>query len=150
MKIVLDTNVLIDAFADLYSYEQRIINEVIAGNVEAYANRETLSENKLISKRLIEDGAFQRYLETFYEQVNWVKSDRSLRVVSDEEDNKILASALTAGANYLITSDNALLGIGKYQRVKIVRPAEFWVKYKDEGMDFWNQMISFVKGQSKS
>ncbi len=149
MKIVIDTNVLIDAYKDLSSYERRIINEVIAGNVEAYANRETLQENKFIAGKLIDDASFQRYLETFYAQVNWVKSIPSLRVVSDEEDNKILASAIEAGADYLITSDKVLLEIRKYKRVKIIDPTAFWVNYKDTGMDFWRSLTSFVRGQSR-
>ena len=53
MKIVLDTNVLINGFKDEHSYEKRIIDAVIAGEIEAYANKQTLQENKLIASQLI-------------------------------------------------------------------------------------------------
>ncbi len=147
MKIVLDTNVLIDGFKDEYSYEKKIIDAVIAGEIEAYANKQTLRENRLISRQLIENNEYQKELNDLFGQINWVVNRRQIRVVRDEEDNKILESAVEAGAEYLITSDNDLLRLEKYQDVSIVRPAEFWVKYKDEGMDLWKAMANFIKNK---
>ncbi len=149
MKIVLDTNVLINGFKDEYSYEKRIIDAVIAGEIEAYANKQTLQENKLISSQLISNDDYQDELNNLFSQINWVVNRRQIRVVRDPEDNKILESAVEARADYLVTSDNDLLSLEKYQRVKIVNPSEFWVKYKDEGEDLWKQLTNFVRGQSK-
>lgn len=148
MKIVLDTNVLIDGFRDEYSYEKKIIDAVIAGEIEAFANRQTLRENRLISSQLIDNSEYKNELNNLFGQINWVKNRRQIRIVRDEEDNKILESAVEAGAEYLITSDNDLLSLNEYQNVKIVRPAEFWVKYKDEGMDWWKAMTNFIKNKS--
>ncbi len=144
MKIVLDTNVLINGFKDEYSYEKRIIDAVIAGEIEAYANRQTLQENKLISGQLIQNDDYKGELDNLFAQINWVVNRRQIRVVSDPEDNKILESAVEAGAEYLITSDNDLLSLEKYQKVEIINPAQFWVKYKDEGMDLWKQWTNFI------
>lgn len=149
MRIVLDTNVLINGFKDEYSYEKKIINAVIAGEMEAYANRQTLQENKLISGKLISSDEYKNQLDEFYSQINWVVNRRQIRIVSDPEDNKILESAVEADADYLITSDNALLSIEKYQNVKITTPAQFWANYKDEGMDLWKRWSNFVKDQSR-
>lgn len=147
LKVVLDTNVLIDGFKDEYSYEKKIIDAVIAGEIEAYANKQTLRENRLISRQLIENNEYQKELNDLFGQINWVVNRRQIRVVRDEEDNKILESAVEADAEYLITSDNDLLHLEKYQDVSIVRPAEFWVKYKDEGMDLWKAMANFIKNK---
>lgn len=148
MKIVIDTNVLINGFKDEYSYEKKIIDAVIAGEIEAYANRQTLRENKLIARQLIDNDEYQRELNNLFGQINWVVNKRQIRIVREEEDNKILESAVEAGAEYLISSDNDLLQLYEYQNVKIVRPAEFWVKYKDEGMDWWKAMTNFVKSKN--
>ena len=145
MKIVLDTNVLINGFKDEYSYEKKIIDAVIGGEIEAYANKQTLQENKLISGQLIDDDEYSRQLNDLFAQINWVVNRRQIRTVSDPEDNKILESAVEAEADYLITSDNALLNIGKHQNVKIVNPGQFWANYKDEGMDLWKQLASYIK-----
>lgn len=146
MKVVLDTNVLIDAFKDEYSYEKRIINEVITGQIEAYANRQTLQENKLLLNQVIGNDQYRQELNDFFAQVNHVYTRRDIHVVRDEEDNKILASALEAGAEYLITRDNDLLQLGEYEHVKIVNPTEFWAHYSDdEGQDLWKQWAGFMQ-----
>ncbi len=144
MKIVLDTNVLINGFKDEYSYEKKIIDAVIAGEIEAFANRQTLQENRLISGQLINNDAYQKELNDLFAQINWVVNRRQIRVVSDPEDNKILESAVEAKAEYLVTSDNALLSIENYHGVKITNPAQFWANYKDDGMDLWKQWTKFI------
>jgi uncharacterized protein len=146
MKIVLDTNVLINGFKDEYSYEKRIIDAVIAGEIEAYANKQTLRENKLISSQLIDNDEYKSDLDKLFAQINWVVNRRQIRIVRDPEDNKILESAVEARADYLITSDNDLLGLEEYQKIKIINPAQFWTKYKDDGMDLWKQWTNFVRG----
>jgi len=144
MKIVLDTNVLINGFKDGYSYEKKIIDAVVAGEIEAYANRQTLQENKLISGQLINNDEYKNELNDLFAQINWVVNRRQVRIVEDPEDNKILESAVEAEADFLITSDNALLKLEKYSGVHIINPAQFWMKYKDEGMDLWKQWTSFI------
>ncbi|MCL5666710.1 MAG: putative toxin-antitoxin system toxin component, PIN family [Patescibacteria group bacterium] len=147
MKIVLDTNVLINGFKDEYSYEKRIIDAVIAGELEAYANRQTLRENKLIVSQLINNDEYRNQLNDLFAQINWVVNRRQIRIVRDPEDNKILESAVEAKADYLVTSDNDLLALNEYQNVQIINPAQFWIKYKDEGGDLWKQWTNFIRGQ---
>ena len=147
MKVVLDTNVLINGFKDDYSYEKKIIDAVIAGEIEAYANRQTLRENRLIASQLIDNDEYRHALDDLFAQINWVVNRRQIRVVSDPEDNKILESAVEAKADYLVTSDNHLLSLDEYRGVKIINPAQFWIKYKDEGMDMWKQLTNFVRSQ---
>ena len=142
MKVVLDTNVLIDGFKDEYSYQKRIIDEIAAGRIQAAANRQTLRENRLILKRLITDSSYIVEMENFFTQIEEVENRRQIRIVSDPEDNKILESAVESKADYLITEDHALLEIGEHQGVKIVVPGQFWAKYSDmvEG-DPWHKWI---------
>lgn len=144
MKIVIDTNVLINGFKDDNSYEKKIIDAVVSGEIEAFANRQTLQENRLISGQLISSDDYQNQLNYLFDQINWVVNRRQIRIVEDPEDNKILESAVEAQADYLVTSDNALLNIGTHQEVKIVTPAQFWAQYKDEGMDLWKQWTNFI------
>ncbi len=142
MKVVLDTNVLIDGFKDEYSYQKRIIDEIAAGRLLAAANRQTLRENRLILDRLITDSSYRAEMENFFAQIEEVENHRNVRIVSDPEDNKILESAVEAKADYLITEDHALLEIKEYQGVKIVVPGHFWANYADiiEG-DPWQKWI---------
>ncbi len=147
MKIVLDTNVIIDGIKDEYSYEKQIIDAVRNGEIEAYANRQTLQENKLIMKRLVENPEYEKEIADLLTQINQVVNRRQINIVRDPEDNKILESAVEAGADYLVTRDNDLLSIEKYQNVEIVNPSQFWVRYKDDGGDIWKQWAGFFGGK---
>lgn len=147
MKVVLDTNVLIDGIKDDNSYEKRIIDAVIAGEIEAYANRQTMQENKLIVSQLLDNPEYERAVNDFFGQLNYVVNRHNIHVVRDSEDNKILESAVEAGAEYLVTRDNDLLRLAEYESVKIVNPSEFWVRYSDDDNSLWNQWASFIKGK---
>lgn len=144
MRIVLDTNVLIDGFNDSYSFAKRIIDEVSAGKLQAFANSQTIRENRLILGRLIKDDRYRREMESFFDQIVKVENRRTVSVVVDPEDNKILESAVESGAEYLITRDNDLLAIGQYDDVKIVEPGTFWAVYSDDDDGLWRQWTNYV------
>ena len=145
LKVVLDTNVLIDASEDFYRFANRIIDLVIAGQIEAYANRGTLRENIFLVQKKISDEGYLKKLEYFFDLVKPVAAGERLNVVEDREDNKILESALACRADYLITSDRHLLKLEKFKGVKIVRPNEFWMRYEEEGESGWQRWLkSFI------
>ena len=141
-KVVIDTNSLIDAEGDAYNSSNRIIDQVIAGNIKAYANHATLRENKFITPKKLVDQNYLNKLAYFFDAVEKVENGPRLNVVTeDSQDNKILESAITARADYLITSDKHLLRIGKYKGVKIVRPTEFWNIFQDSTQDGWSNWL---------
>jgi putative PIN family toxin of toxin-antitoxin system len=147
MKVVLDTNVIIDGLRDDYSYEKQIIDAVRSGEIEAFANHQTIRENRLIMRRLVDHPEYEQEINQLFSQINQVINRRQIRIVADREDNKILDSAVEAGAEYLITRDNDLLNIEEHQGVKIVTPANFWALYKDSGADTWRQWVNFITGK---
>jgi uncharacterized protein len=49
----------------------------------------------------------------------------SQAVCSDPDDDKFLEAAIGANADYVVSGDTALLRLKNYQRVRIVRPAQF-------------------------
>lgn len=142
LKVVIDTNSLIDADSDEYNYSNRIIDEVIAGNIEAYANRATMRENKLITPRKLQDPSFLNKLNYYFQAVRSVETGPRLQAIADDpEDNKILESALSSDADYLITSDHHLLKLEKFQSVKIVTPTQFWNIYEEGTESGWLKWI---------
>lgn len=147
MRIVVDTNVIIDGIKDDYSYEKQILDAVINGEIEAFANHQTISENKLITKKLIEDDSYKQEISLLLTQINLVKNRHQIDIVRDPEDNKILESAVEAGAEFLVTRDNDLLSLGKFNEIEIVTPAEFWNRYKDSGSELWKQWAGFFSGK---
>ncbi|MDP2933373.1 MAG: putative toxin-antitoxin system toxin component, PIN family, partial [bacterium] len=146
LKVVIDTNLLIDGSGDDNNFGNRIIDEVIAGKISAFANRQTLQENRLISRQKISDADYRAKLENYFGLVRFVPRKERLNIVEDEEDNKLLESAVAASADYLISSDRHLLKIEEYQKIKIVSPSQFWAFYEDEQGGGWRNWInSFIK-----
>ena len=62
-----------------------------------------------------------------------VPGDRSLRVVADEPDNRILECAVAAKAHFLVTGDHHLLDVGRYFRTRIVTPRAFLDAFAGHG-----------------
>ena len=145
LKVVIDTNLLIDGSSDFYNYGNRIIDLVIGGQIEAYANRATLRENIFLTNKKISDEGYLKKLEYFFDSIKPIKNYERLTVVEDKDDNKILESGVASGADYLITSDRHLLKIEKYKGVSIVRPAEFWSIYEDEGEGWTKWIRNFIR-----
>ncbi|OGE73753.1 MAG: putative toxin-antitoxin system toxin component, PIN family [Candidatus Doudnabacteria bacterium RIFCSPLOWO2_02_FULL_42_9] len=144
MKVVIDTNALIDASEDFYHYANRILDLVIAGRIEAYANKATLRENKFLADKKILDEGFQKKLEYFFELVRPIENSVHLNIVEDREDNKILESAVASEADFLVTSDKHLLKVEKFKGVKIVTPARFWSIWEDEGEGWTKWLRNFI------
>lgn len=143
MKVVLDTNILIEGIKDEYSYEKQIIDAIRSGEIEAFANNQTLRENKLIMKRLVVNEEYTSEITDLFSRITEVVNRKQIHVVRDPEDNKILESAVESNSEYLITNDNDLLILGSFKNVKIVTPAQFWTKYNDENNDLWKQWAGF-------
>ena len=47
------------------------------------------------------------------------------RVCSDPDDDKFLATALAAGAEFVVTGDRALLAVKSFQGIRVVDPRAF-------------------------
>lgn len=141
-KIVLDTNLLIDASSDDYNSSNKIIDEVLDGKLAAFANRQTLAENRLMARRKISDIRYLDKLEDFFNCVHIVETREYLDVVEDPDDNKILESAVEARVDFLVTSDKHLLKLQKFEEIMILPPANFWQIYQEETGSGWKNWLN--------
>jgi uncharacterized protein len=131
-RIVLDTNVIISAL--LFGGEPRsILGKVIEGELKLGLSRDILEEtaNVLSRKRFVLERDFisiiSRELEDLAEMV--FPGKKIDQVKQDPSDNRILECAEAFRADYLISGDKHLLQIKEYHGIKIVRPADFVVRY---------------------
>lgn len=53
-------------------------------------------------------------------------SPLSQNVSSDPDDDHIIATAIAAGGDCIISGDKDLLSLKEFQKIKIIRPADFW------------------------
>lgn len=146
MRVVIDTNILINGSYDESSHSFRTLQEVLSGRLEAFATRETLRENRLLARQMIRDQEYLRFLEDYFDKVRPVKVFKKLRVVSDSEDNKLFESAAASSAQYLISEDREVLAVEQFRNTKVLTPEEFWTKYssnreENTAWDNWAKMI---------
>ncbi len=131
MRIVLDSNVIIAAFATrglcqaLFEYclenHDVIVCEEILGEVRAAL----LGKIKVPEETV---GQIGNYLRNSMELVRPAEID--IPDLKDRSDLPILGAAVSSGADYLITGDNELLELGKIADTAIVSPRTFWEKMK--------------------
>ena len=127
MRIVLDSNVIIAAFAArglcnaLFEYCLESHNLVLC--------EEILGEviEKLKNKIRLPDSIVQKidiYIRTHASIVSPEIVDPD--VCRDKNDLMVLGSALAGQADYIITGDKDLLTIGIFKGIKILEPRSFW------------------------
>lgn len=147
MRIVLDTNVLVDGFADDLSAQARFIDAVINDEIIAVSTPAVNHEYQNILRRLIDNPAYHAQMEEFLSRLEIVKPARVDEVVIDDaEDYKILQAAVGGNADLVVSSDRHLLDIGEIDSIRIMPPAEAWVHYEEEEQDGGSSWQNFVKG----
>jgi uncharacterized protein len=127
MKVVLDTNVLIAAFATQGLCHS--VFEVCIDQHEILISEQILNElasnmeRKLkVPSRVIDDTVqFLRDHSSLYKVGKLPK-----RVSRDASDDHVLSLANEAKADYIITGDQDLLTLKKYGKIPIIIPREFW------------------------
>ena len=131
MKIFLDTNVLASAAATRGLCAD-VLREVFASH-DLFISEQVLNELRRVLR--LKFGVPQALIDDFIQllQQNSVLAQPSQvpRVkLQDKEVLNILAAAITAGAEVLITGDKELLDLGGVEKLEILSPRQFWEKLK--------------------
>jgi putative PIN family toxin of toxin-antitoxin system len=124
--VTLDTNVYVSAL-EFGGIGSRLIGLARAGLIRMDVSDAILDE--LITV-LRDDFHWDRYRMKFARLElarlgNLVVPKMILNVTVDPDDNRILECAVEAGSDFLVTSDNHLLRLRRYQDIKMVRPVDF-------------------------
>lgn len=126
VKIVLDTNVIINADRGAGSYGKRILDLVVWGEVEALISESVKREKQLILDRLVKDKILRQGVKKYFMAATKVEPEPLNITLEDPEDVKLLELSISGQAEFLITEDAHLLVLNEFQGVKIVKPFEFW------------------------
>ena len=127
MKVVIDSNVLVAAFAArglctsvlelCLTVHTIIISDFILNEV-----RRTLIKKIKMSENDVQ--AIIDYLKNTGIIADYNKLKEN--ICRDKNDDNILALALDSGAECIISGDKDLLALKKYKNIKITSPREFW------------------------
>jgi putative PIN family toxin of toxin-antitoxin system len=125
-RVVLDTNVLVGAAYDAGSASRRIVDACLWGQLVAVASPALQKEYAQVLPRAVRTPEYLRALQRLEEMLLVVVPTDVPRVVpEDREDDKLVAVALAAGADALITNDRHLLALDPHGPLRILRPAAF-------------------------
>ncbi len=134
MRVVLDTNVIIAAFAARGLCAE--IFEVCLAEDVVIISEHILTEvqNKLVEKiRLPKDTVqnIAKYLRDTAELFEPEKVDKA--VCRDKDDIKVIGTALSGNAEFIITGDDDLLLLKEYKGVKMITPRQYWDFLRQRG-----------------
>ena len=131
MRVFLDTNVLVSAFATRGLCAD-ILREVLAVH-ELVVSRPLLSElDQVLKKKL------KMPTRLVLEVVEFLKQEQPLydagtlpRVkIKDRSDLRILSSALKGETDIFVTGDKELVALGQVEGIQILSPRTFWEMLK--------------------
>jgi putative PIN family toxin of toxin-antitoxin system len=127
VKVVLDTNVILAAFATRGLCEavmavcvdrhEIVVSEAILAEVSEHLR----DKFKLPASRVREIVSFLRHQATMV-----IPVPISTDACRDPDDLAILGTAVAAQADGLITGDNDLLSLGTFQEIRILSPRAFY------------------------
>lgn len=144
-KIVIDTNVLIDGARDEHSAAWLIIQDVLAGQLTAFISQKLEREIRLILNRKMEDQEYYQRIEKFLAAAQRVELQPHGRLVPDDpEDDKVLATAIDANADALITADKHLLILDPYDSIRILTPIQFQNIRKANDSSAWEDFLKQI------
>jgi len=131
MKIFLDTNVLASAAATRGLCAD-VLRLVFASH-ELFISEQVLKELRTVLK--FKFGVSQDLIDDFIwllqQDTALVEPAKLPRVeLQDKHDLLILAAAIAAGAEVLVTGDKELLDLGQIEGLEILSPRQFWEKLK--------------------
>jgi len=134
-RAVLDSSVLVSGFLTPNGTSAKLFPAARSGRFVLCLSRELIDETIgiLVKKRVrlshrYRYGAdrihrFERYLMAIADIVGDLPDLRA--VPGDPADDKIVATAVAAGASFLIAGDRHLLALGQYRAIRIVTPRQF-------------------------
>jgi putative PIN family toxin of toxin-antitoxin system len=126
-RVVLDTNIVISALI-FGGVPQKVTDHIVDK-----AFRPVMSEELMTELRRVVTEKFPRarheleiYEKLLRRYAVWVVlGNRRVVVSRDPDDDKFIETALVGECQYIVSGDNDLLSLKKYQNIKIISASEF-------------------------
>ena len=129
-KVILDTNVIVSGLLKPESNPALILALFLEGYLTVCLSEEIWTEYREVLKRPkfqhLDHASIETFFSIFRGKALWVVPRGSVDILrSDPADNKFLACALEAQANYLITGNTRHFPPEKFHATRIISPRDF-------------------------
>lgn len=133
IKAVLDTNVLISSIF-WKGPSRRIVDLAIANKIKSITSPEILEEVEAVLYEDFPQVPYAKIEEIMRDILSYsqliIPRRFTVKRLRDIKDTKIIACALSAKADYVVTGDKDLLVLKKYESTKILTPKAFLDLFK--------------------
>jgi putative PIN family toxin of toxin-antitoxin system len=127
LRVFFDTNVLVSAFISHGTSSE--VFEHCLSSCRIYASLFIMDELKevLSCKLRLSAPRISEITEFLISNLELVEAGRlEEKVCRDPDDDFVLAGAIAARADCLITGDEDLLAVTEYKGIRIIKPSDFW------------------------
>ena len=126
VKVTLDTNIIISAIG-FGGLPRNILELILVDKIKAVTSNILLAELEDVITKKFPNLAFEFELLNKKIRKNFqiVKPKEHLKVVRDEDDNKVLEAAIEGKCQYIVTGDKDLLELDSFRGIKILTPEQF-------------------------
>ena len=133
-KVVLDSTGLVSAFLAKTGVSAELVHKAKNGGFDMCLAEEILEEvqrallqyQKIRKRYHYSDQTVIQFVQNLRIVAHLITGLPSIEVVhSDPNDNMVVACAVKAQADYIVTRDNDLLILGNYENIEVMTPENF-------------------------
>ena len=127
LRVVFDTNVLLSAFI-FGGNPERLFDLARFGELRLVVSPDILLEFAFVLREKFA-WAEENITETIWaigRASELVRPGETLKVVSDDADNRVLECAMAGKADFIVTGDHHLLDLRSFEGIRIVKPKDFF------------------------
>jgi hypothetical protein len=131
-RSVIDTNILIRALIKPLGSVAPIIVRLQEGRFQLIYSQELLDEliaklelPRIKRKYQLTDNAITTFVNLLVELGERVQPERKVEICRDPDDNRVIEAALAGNAEFVVTGDEDLLVIGRFETIRFITPHEF-------------------------
>ena len=127
MRVVFDTNIFVSALARPGGRAEQALAHVIDGRDTLLLSKAILLETlSVLARKFGRDTEELARVAVFLsDTARLVEPKRKLRIFEDEPDNRILECALEGKADAVVTGDQAMLRLGRYESIRIISLSDY-------------------------
>ena len=127
MRVVFDTNIYISAFAIPGGNAEEAYLKAIQGEFELFTSVAILTETARVLQMKFDwaEDKTRHAIQEISQTATVLRPRPTLHILRDEPDNRILECAMAAEAQWIVTGDRHLLGLGQHAGCRIISLADF-------------------------
>lgn len=126
VKVTLDTNIIISAVG-FGGKPRKVLNLILDKKIKAVTSSILLAELSDVTSKKFPKLAdnFEIINKKIRRNFKLVSPKKSLEIVKDKPDNRVLEAAVEGNCEYIVTGDKELLTLKTYKGIKILTAEQF-------------------------